>query len=956
MNYLLSKIPRYTGLESQYEHIVYTWLQEVARAKNLVLKVKKTDTDVDRDIASATGIRAGRCDAYLFSNVTAGAEQLVALIELESTGNLPDGITQIQSYAGSLTGKRYVPASGLLSVVFDGQSLCFGTDPSKLEPIRLSDTNWEKQTEALLAHLPSGVGALNDEADLLALTQSIRNEIRGKKEFQLRAPEVMTLLASIYQESISLGQANEALQDFLPTIRAATGLQAKLAMAWSQLKSKLEAASAYDIAVLERLYDHAKAFVAQSRSSDIDLYGFFYEQLISEESKKESGEYYTPRHIMVPLVRMVISQFLHWSLDDCANKITLDPFCGSGGFLYTYASVIKRMGATDQQLKDITASSVFGCDLHDVTGAQLNMYLVGDGDLKLCQVPTSIRWANQKRESLLNQDALSFFIRLSTSNSAQSELKRNCVLDSNLRLTNSAFRELVRTLKEAAAPNVREWLNSKLTPSARASQEGQCDLVITNVPYGPITKEDSKKADLIYPGYPSRLESNALRDVIDLLRHRKTSPTGEVERKGGYAIVVVPSGVLETDENRPIRDYLVRTCHVHAVISLPKHTFAPYTTQKTYVLIIERRSVDLDVLPERLEPAFFYVSDRDGRSAGDKRFPLAQQGFHPEVGYLPLHDDFRDAYGKFDGLAYKSLIELTLLSQDTEFNQIRVTDQWTGTAWANLPGRKWGRMAPEIVGTVLLDDKEVPDTKLAVLTSIEPLPRELSLATLAQWKLSVLSKRPTGPRVSKRVVEAFEMLPSLTLAASDTSSFQLGFWPRQVVKDVKLVPEKLLAPVENPFAEVEDGCEEILVIEDFVVRLGAQFSEVDAYNCPGELPVYTASVNGPQYWVADNLPGKCIEAGPALVWSRKGAAGTLQLVERPRFYTTDVSGVIKPRQNTAHQWNLKFLQHYLAFKFKSHVSSAENNGQLNTIYVKSTAIKRIPLDAQLSWLQRTGDV
>ena len=116
----------------------------------------------------------------------------------------------------------------------------------------------------------------------------------------------------------------------------------------------------------------------------------------------------------------------------------------------------------------------------------------------------------------------------------------------------------------------------------------------------------------------------------------------------------------------------------------------------------------------------------------------------------------------------------------------------------------------------------------------------------------------------------------------------------------------------------------------FIVSQGVQFSKADAYNSPGSIPVYTAATDGPAYFVKDNLPGREMLEGPALIWSRKGAkAGTIQLEERQQFfYTTDVSGAMKSIKKMSLE-ALVFYQYYIAGQVKKERQSKSNNSQLN---------------------------
>ena len=125
----------------------------------------------------------------------------------------------------------------------------------------------------------------------------------------------------------------------------------------------------------------------------------------------------------------------------------------------------------------------------------------------------------------------------------------------------------------------------------------------------------------------------------------------------------------------------------------------------------------------------------------------------------------------------------------------------------------------------------------------------------------------------------------------------------------------------------------------FYVYQGTQFSKEDAYNHPGEVPVYTAATDGPAYYAEKNISGKTMLKGKTLIWSRKGAkAGTLQIVDKNiNFYISDVSGTIMPKDKSAN-YDLTFLKYYIEGQLKKERQSVSNNAQLNKSKVENLYI------------------
>src|ERR1700721_3495562 len=102
---------------------------------------------------------------------------------------------------------------------------------------------------------------------------------------------------------------------------------------------------------------------------------------------KDLGQFFTPREIVSLMVKLANVRVVKGKVET-----VLDPCCGSGGFLITAMSEMRRKaakitGLTNRETKDldkkITNTSLFGIDagsdpaMHRI--ARMNMYLHGDG-------------------------------------------------------------------------------------------------------------------------------------------------------------------------------------------------------------------------------------------------------------------------------------------------------------------------------------------------------------------------------------------------------------------------------------------------------------------------------------------------------------------------------------------------------------------------------------------------
>ncbi len=195
-------------------------------------------------------------------------------------------------------------------------------------------------------------------------------------------------------------------------------------------------------------------------------------------------------------------------------------------------------------------------------------------------------------------------------------------------------------------------------------QKERFDYIITNIPFG--------KGDFcVYPSIIAnkRKEINFLIKVVQLLKPH------------GKGLVVVPDGVLEAPTLAPLRKWVIENCLLEKIIGLPKHMFAPYTHEKTYVLFLRKRPTPILNLDEiKTERVWMYIVDTDGYANSDKRFRTGQKA---ENG-IWKHDElslWRDTKGAF----HVSRIEESWkkkLPDDYE----KSVDEWD----CEIKGKKYG--------------------------------------------------------------------------------------------------------------------------------------------------------------------------------------------------------------------------------------------------------------------------
>ncbi|MBZ0196870.1 MAG: N-6 DNA methylase, partial [Ignavibacteriaceae bacterium] len=142
-------------------------------------------------------------------------------------------------------------------------------------------------------------------------------------------------------------------------------------------------------------------------------------------------------------------------------------------------------------------------------------------------------------------------------------------------------------------------------------EEERFDLIMTNPPYvtsgsSTIKNEISDNSDLdnFYSINATGIEGLALEWIIKNLK------------KGGKAFVIIPEGILNRSNDTKLRKFILESCFLEAIISLPGKTFFS-TPKKTYILVLTRKQ---NIQDKQDFPVFTYLVSKIGETLDVKRF------------------------------------------------------------------------------------------------------------------------------------------------------------------------------------------------------------------------------------------------------------------------------------------------------------------------------------------------
>lgn len=128
-----------------------------------------------------------------------------------------------------------------------------------------------------------------------------------------------------------------------------------------------------DTSILKEIMDKLDPLTLTDVDSDIKGDAFEYFLKASASTKNDLGEYFTPRHIVKTMVRLVNPQI--------GEKI-YDPFCGTGGFLIESFRYIERNMVRDNPTltKMLREETIYGNEITNTARiTKMNMILAGDG-------------------------------------------------------------------------------------------------------------------------------------------------------------------------------------------------------------------------------------------------------------------------------------------------------------------------------------------------------------------------------------------------------------------------------------------------------------------------------------------------------------------------------------------------------------------------------------------------
>lgn len=355
-------------------------------------------------------------------------------------------------------------------------------------------------------------------------------------------------------------------------------------------------------AILAQCVEHLEG-ISLDRT-ELDTKGVAFEEFMGGFFKGDFGQFFTPRELIAFAVEV---------LNPDRKELTLDPACGSGGFLLYALDHVRREANRKKKpgtiehfnyWHDYAEKKLFGLEINEELArvAKMNMIIHDDG-----------------HTNIVGHDALDFFVRPMSADGNPLGQNREYILDKNkglkpgsfdLIFTNPPFGSVVKRTEKAEGYLEQFELRNFLSKGATGSEPDETSQGEQDAKRGAKAVKDraSIKTEILF-----------LERVHSFLK----PGTGRVA-------IVLPDGILTNSSLQGVRDWLLSHFQLLAVVSLPQFAFAHYDAGVKASIVFMRRLAEGETVPDDA-PIFMALAENIGYDAtGRKTFSVTPVSETPE--------------------------------------------------------------------------------------------------------------------------------------------------------------------------------------------------------------------------------------------------------------------------------------------------------------------------------------
>ena len=375
--------------------------------------------------------------------------------------------------------------------------------------------------------------------------------------------------------------------------------------------------------ILEEFKDYERKngkFINISKDFKSKLFETFMKK---SDDKSEMGQFFTPLKVVDEMVRMV---------DVKPGDRICDPACGVGKFL---------LEAVSQN------QEIF--DMYRIEERQWNDGYVGPTlvtPVELFGFEKMMSGRDDITTILAKANTLIYFSNLYKNNN-----ERESIENISLKLLNDVFYSSKTQLGTLSNLKEKEY-----------------SLILANPPYyrdGEISRLAT--ATGLYSANGQGIEGLFLEWIIKSLQ------------ENGTANVVLPDGIFTNIANEKLKQFIIDSCNIEAIISLPINTFFN-TPKKTYIMCLKKKP-DLNIGQNQKDKVFCYICSSIGESLDVYRWDIEDNDLHEAVnkynGYRSLTDKnniFEPYKTWFEEDKRMKLVDIEVFSPSENWN---IDNLWT---------------------------------------------------------------------------------------------------------------------------------------------------------------------------------------------------------------------------------------------------------------------------------------
>jgi type I restriction enzyme M protein len=321
--------------------------------------------------------------------------------------------------------------------------------------------------------------------------------------------------------------------------------------------------------------------------TELDTKGVAFEEFMGGFFKGDFGQYFTPRELIAFSVEM---------LNPERKDLVLDPACGSGGFLLYALDHVrheadrrfpKREMDPKQRLDhfnywhDFAEKNLFGIEVNEELArvAKMNMIIHDDG-----------------HTNIVGHDALDFLPKLAAANNGLVQGRFDLIL------TNPPFGSVIKRTEKGEGYLEQFELRHYI---GRTSMGAEIDVANS------IDEDGARSVKGLKARASIKTEILFLERVCSFLK----PGTGRVA-------IVLPDGILTNSSLQGVREWLLKSYQVLAVVGFPQFSFAHYDAGVKASIVFLRRLKEREQVPDNA-PIFMAIADNVGYDAtGRKTFEV----------------------------------------------------------------------------------------------------------------------------------------------------------------------------------------------------------------------------------------------------------------------------------------------------------------------------------------------